>query len=234
MSLLTIIQNVCNSPGVGLAVPTVVVTSADAGILELLQLANQEGKELGKRFDWPVLTAEQTFTTTAAAVQVGAIPSAFDRFVNDSMFNRTTARKVVGPISPQQWQAIQANGSYTSVIQSFRRRGTDLLITPTPAAGETIAYEYISKNWCESSGGTDQSAWVADTDVGLLDEELMKLGIIWRWRKAKGFSFQDALDTYNSEVEKAAGRAPGAPTLYLNSRPTTALRRPLIPEGSWS
>ena len=37
----------------------------------------------------------------------------------------------------------------------------DILINPAPSAGHTFAYEYMSKNWCESSGGTDQAAWAA-------------------------------------------------------------------------
>jgi hypothetical protein len=234
MTLLSMVTRICNAPGVGLAVPTVVAASGDAGIQEILELANQEGEELAKRADWPELMTEKTFTTSAAAIQTGAIPSDFDRFVNGTWFNRTKMRKLVGPLSPEQWQRIQANGAVSTVIQAFRIRGSDMLITPTPAAGETIAYEYLTKNWCQSSGGTGQSAWAADTDTGVLDERLMTLGVIWRWRKAKGFSFQDALDTYNNEVEKAAGRAPGAPVLMMNARPFSRLPIGTIPDGSWS
>lgn len=233
MSLLSLIQAVCNTPGVGIAEPSTVVNSGDVSIDELLELANQEGQELSRQHDWAVLLKEQTFSTSAAAAQTGAIPSDFDRFINDSIYNRTTDRKLIGPISPQQWQAIQANGTVSTVIQSFRIRGTDFLITPTPSAGQTIAFEYVSKNWCESSGGTDQSAWAADTDVGLLDERLMKLGIVYRWRKKRGFSWQDAFEEYTTEWMKAAGRSGGAPTLMLNSRPTFR-RYPMVPDGSWS
>lgn len=233
MSLLTMIARVCNAPGVGLPVPAQVVGSADAGVLELLELANQEGEELARRADWPVLIAEQVFTTIASAAQAGAIPADFQRFVNGTWFNRTTSRKLVGPLTPEQWQRLQANGANGVATQAFRRRGLSLLIAPTPPAGQSIAFEYLSKNWCQSSGGTGQSAWAADSDSGVLEERLMALGIIWRWRKAKGFSFSDALDTYNGEVEKEAARAPGAPALSLTARPVGALAGANIPEENW-
>jgi hypothetical protein len=238
MTLLTMIARVCNAPGVGLPVPAQVVGSADAGVLELLELANQEGEELARRADWPVLIAEQVFTTAATAAQAGALPADFQRFVNGTWFNRTTARKLVGPLTPEQWQRLQANGPSGGLgagvaTQAFRRRGLSLLIAPTPPAGQSIAFEYLSKNWCRSSGGTGQAAWVADSDSGVLEERLMALGIIWRWRKAKGFSFSDALDTYQEEVEKEAARAPGAPALSLTARPVGALGVANIQEGSW-
>lgn len=232
MTLLTITQRA--SRALGLPVPVAVTGSTDINTLQLLELAQEEGEELSRRSDWPALTRQQTFTTTAAAVQVGALPSDWDRFINDSLFNRTTNRKLIGPLSPQDWQAEQANPSVSVVYDAFRLRGTDFLITPTPPAGQTIAYEYVTNQWCQSSGGTAQSAWAADTDTAILAERLFVLGLVWRFRQAKGLEYGEALETYEQEVQKAAGRAPGAGVLSLSTRP---LLRPVIypnvPDGNW-
>lgn len=204
MSLLTIVQGACARLPIT-TIPTVVTTSTDNTVLGLYYLAQQEGKELARRCAWKALTAEKTFTTVATAAQTSALASDYDWIIPDTMFNRTTNRRVTGPASPEQWQLTQAS-LVTHVYPMFRIRGTSLLITPTPTAGDTVAYEYVTKNWCQSSGSTAQSAWAADTDTALLDEELMTLGLVWRWKRSKGLDAVAEFDTYQSEVLKAVMR----------------------------
>lgn len=233
MTLLTLINNAQDT----LTLPrsTVVVSSTDQAVRTLLALANQEGRELMRRYNWQALVTENTFTSLAQASQTGAIPTAFDRFINNSMFNRTRKRRVTGPLGPEEWQAQQALTA-SLLTDAFRIRGSAILITPTPPAGDTYAYEYVSKNWCQTSGGTGQAAWEADTDTGVLDENLMLLGLIWRWRKARGFDYAEEFNTYEKEVMQAAMRD-GAKrnlnysydmSLYDHGKP------PLVVEGSWN
>lgn len=207
MSLLTIIQNAARA--LNISVPTTVVGNTDLNTALLLRLAQEEGKELARRHDWQKITKEKTFTTTAAAVQASSIASDFDRFVfGVEIWNRTLSQKYRGPISSQAWQRLQV-GQAGGIVGWWRLRGGDLLIYPSPTAGQTAAYEYVSNQWCESSGGTDQSAWAADTDTGILSEDLMTLGIIWRWKQTKGLAYAEEMATYERELEKAAGRDRG-------------------------
>jgi hypothetical protein len=199
MSLLTIIQNSCDR--LGLVRPSVVVASSGQTERTLLGLAQEEGKTLAKRYDWQVITEEHTFST-ANGTSSYSIPSDFDRIVKNTVFNRTRNRRMLGDLTAEQWQEIQSSLS-TRVDPAFRFRGGAFLISPTPSAIETVAYEYVSKNWCESSGGTDQSAWAADTDVAFLDEELITLGIVWRFKSKNGFDYAEAKENYEIEVNNA-------------------------------
>lgn len=230
MTLLTMIQGATDR--MGISRPTAAVASTDQQIIQLVGLAQQEGKELAKRHSWQAITKEQTFTSVAAETQTSSIPSDFDRFIDDTFFNRTEKRKLEGPLNPQQW-AFHKSVVATTLVEAFRQRGNDILITPTPTAGQTMAYEYVSTQWCESSGGTDQSAWAADTDVGLIPEELMTLGIIWRWQKSKGLDYAESFTSYELQVAQAITRDGGKPTLNIGSAPRDGARRPFIPEGNW-
>jgi hypothetical protein len=229
MSFLTLVQN--SAKRLGLANPASAYGATDNQIVQLVALAQEEGIELARRHPWQVLTKEKTFTGTAAAAQSGAIPSDFDRFVDGTFFNRTQKRDVFGPISPQDWQFTQSVVSQT-ITESFRRRGDSILITPTPNGTDTYAYEYISTQWCESSGGTDQSSWASDTDTGLISEELMTLGVIWRFLRAKGFDYAEAFRTYELQVAQAFSRDGGKRTLSFGKRRQGA--RLYVPEGSWA
>jgi hypothetical protein len=67
------------------------------------------------------------------------------------------------------------------MVENWRQRGDDVLIAPTATAGDTYAFEYVSLNWCQSAAAAEQAAWAADTDTGILSEELMTDGIVWRY-----------------------------------------------------
>lgn len=231
MSLLTIVQNA--AARVGVPQPSAVIGQTDA--VMFLAVAQQEGIDLARRHNWSALTTEKTFTSVATAAQTSAIPTDFDRIVNGTFFNRTKTREVSGPLTSQEWQEIQGRLS-TLVYEAYRIRGTSLLITPTPTAGWTMAYEYISKNWCtNAAGSTGRTAWAADDDVGVLDEELMTLGVTWRWLRAKGLDYGEAFAAYEVAVKSLMGRDGGSRILSLNPSPDRRVpRAPVPPDGSWS
>lgn len=135
MSLLTIVQNACRR--VGLAVPSSVASSSDAIAVQMLGILNEVGNALVKRHDWSALTKEGTFTTVAAETQVAAVTTTFtdfDRYKPDTMFNRTTVKKVFGPLDNTEWQAQKAI-TVTPAYSYFRFRGGAILFLPTPTAG---------------------------------------------------------------------------------------------------
>lgn len=200
MSLLSMIQDA--TAELGLDRPTAVIADTSAQMRLFVRVANNEGRSLASRHDWQALTTETSFTTVAADSQTSSIPSDFDRILPETMFNRTTNRQVYGPLDVSEWQRIKSS-LVTRVNPAFRIRGGSVLITPQPTAGDSVYYEYISTKWCESSGGTAQTVWTADTDTGKLNESIMTLGIVWRFLAAKKLDFQSQLADYERAVTDA-------------------------------
>jgi hypothetical protein len=229
MSLLTVVQSVCRR--LTLPVPTAVASSADVNVQLMFELANEDGKELQKRLNWQVLTKEFTFPTTNAAVQANALPSDFDRFIGNTQFDRSSRRQVLGPITPQVWQAIQSQPQLNRVFLAFRQRGGQILVTPTPAANVTFAYEYVSANWAQSQGGQGQSAYAADTDVSLIDETLIGLGVRWRFKKEKGFDYGEDFSSYERMVGIAMANDGGKGALDFTGGSTFQMTN--LPEGNF-
>jgi hypothetical protein len=209
LTLLTIVAQAA----LGQPTLSTVVGNTDPAAILMRRLSTEGGKTVAKRHHWTALTTEKTFTTTAAAAQVASVATDFERIIPETMFNRTKRRRVYGPIDNAEWQRIQSSLT-TYVEHCYRIRGSgtaSILITPTPTAGDTIAYEYISKNWCQTSLLVGQAAWAADTDTSLLDEELHALDLIWRWRQAKGLEFQDeraAFENYLANTVMNDGARP--------------------------
>lgn len=196
MSLLTIIQDAADE--VGVLQPSSVINNNDQGVKQLLRLSNRMGWTLMKAFDWQVLTKEDTFTSTATEEQSGILNSDFDRFLRETMWDRTDIIFISGPITAVEWQGLKAQDYAETQFPKFRYRGGSVYIIPTLDAGNTIAYEYVSKNWCQSSGGTGQTEWADDTDTGVLDEELMTRALVWAYKNAEGLPAEEAAFSYES------------------------------------
>lgn len=233
MTALTIVQGAASR--LGLAAPSAVFSSTDQQTIQMRNLMNQEGRELSKRYPWTKLITEKTFTTAAQAVQTSAVPADFGWYLNNTMWNRSTDRPIHGPMSEAEWQREQAVATSAAMHTAFRFRGGNLLWYPSPTAGETGAYEYVSKNWAEASDGAGGTlaAMTADANTSLLEEELITLGVVWRFLNSKGFDYAEAFRTYQMEVSQAIARDGG--------RRTYALHGPSAPnfminteEGNWT
>ena len=237
MTALSLVQSVAAK--LGLTIPGAVFASTDPAIVQLRTLMNEESGILargGEGFDhnWTVLTAEKTFTTVATAIQTSAVATDFGWYIDETMWNRSIRWPCAGPMTPQQWQNVQAVPT-GSIRPNFRFIGTTLEIYPTPAAGKTIAYEYVSKYWAAVTGSTTGSltAMTADTDAALIEERLIELGVRWRYLKAKGLDYSEDYRTYQIEVGKAISRDGGRRTQSLSGTPPPRYRGNL-PEAFWS
>lgn len=232
MTLLSIVQNACDE--LGIVRPTSVASSTDQQVRQVFALLNREGKTLSTRHTWERLKKEATHTTLAAELQ-GAMTTItgtdFQYMLNGTMWNRTQNRPVAGPLSATDWQLLKSS-SVSGPWESFYIRGGNLYFIPAPAAGETIAFEWVSKNWCESSGGTGKTAFTADDDIGLLPEDLLGMGVVWRWLKAKGFDYSEEFRSYEMELMNYIGRDGGREILRTDGQ--TRRAGIVVPEGSWS
>lgn len=235
MSLLTMIQRAADE--LGLTRPSVVVASTATDVRQLLALAQSEGEELAKRHDWKVLQKEATITLVTSTAAY-AKEADFDRFIDSTHWDRTNRWSLLGPISPQEWQLRKSGLVTTAPRLRFRYKGstsTQIFIDPTPTSSENndiLAYEYVSNQWCKSSGGTGQTAWAADGDTGILPEALMRRGIKWRFLKAKGFTYDEEFREYENAVDREAGQEGGSKTLSLTrvNQPLVLLNSGQIPE----
>lgn len=230
MTLLTLVQEVCAT--LALSQPTVVVTSTDRQVLQMWALANREGHDLASAYSWQALRQEELFATLAQQQQTGFMPADFDRFVPNSFFNRSTRRQLSGPITPQQHQWIQAQPVYSTAYQAFIMRNNQMLFDPNPAAGNTVAFEYITKNWVLSNAAVPQSSYLADTDTSRLDEDLMAQGLLWRFLRTKGLDYAEEMESYERNKEQAMARDGGSTAMNVAPRAPDPDRMNL-PDGNF-
>lgn len=236
MSLLSIIRDAWARLGVSDTLPAAVITSADANVSVMRALAVQEGRELAARATWQRLVKEATFTTVATETQPGVVPSDFGRAIPDTIWNYTEREPMLGPLEPQDWQALKA-GLVGPPDLYFRIRGGDFLILPAPPVGQDIRFEYVSTWWVDTNGdgAADASAFASDTDAPVLSDELLTLGVMWRWLKRNRLPYGDEFAEYTVQVNQAIARDGFRTTLNMGGRRSDmGARFPRVPDGSWN
>lgn len=235
MSLLSVIQHVCGRTNI--PVPSSVMgTTTDPQILQLLRLLEEEGNDLASRYPWQGLTFEFTHTTLNQEDQ-GAISAiatnGFRAIKNGTFFDRTDTLPVMGPLSDQEWQDRKARAN-SGPRYWYRIRGGRLIVNPVPAANHTWAAEYTSKNWILGEDGTTYKQYFTlDSDDILLPEELCLAGLRWRWKKEKGFEYAEDMRTYELQVKDAMSRDGSKRVLSMDGARRDSRPGIIVPEYSW-
>jgi len=229
MTCLTLIRTAWMRLGLQNA-PTAVVTSQDPQVLQFLALANEEGQTLAEATNWQALTTEATFVTVATEIQgaLATIAPGCKFIVNDTIWNRDLRMPVFGPLVAQTWQqqkAMYLQGPWNQ----FRVVNDSIKFLPTPVAGQNCYFEYVTKNW--TSAGADE--FQSDSDTALLDESVMVMGLIWRFRQAKGLDFSADLEKYSRRVSDMVAREAPKPMLDMGDSFNDIPPVVILPAGSW-
>lgn len=156
----------------------------------------------------------------------------FNFIINETMWNRTQRRPVFGPKSPAEWQQLKAQFMQGPWIQ-YMLRGNQLLMLPAPSPGFAIYFEWISKYWCQSAALAGQTAMLADTDTGILDERLLTLGALWRFKQKNKLEYGEDEDIYEAAVDDAMTRDGSKGRLNLAGAQTDIYPGVVVPAGAW-
>lgn len=204
----------------------------------LYRLANKEAKELLRRseYTFPALRRTQSFTASLASLQSApGKPANYLRAIPETFWNDTTARQIGGPLNEEEW-ALANGASVTSSIQQYAMfRYDGLHLYPVPTSADTITYDYVINTPALAVDGTTyKTAFSVDTDAYLLDDELLTLGMVWRYLKTKGRDYAEALRDYEFALAGFATAARTPRTLSIAPSEDSAwLGAPNIPDSGF-
>lgn len=216
-TLLSMMQDVCDE--VGLPRPLAIITSQDQQVRQLLSLANREGREQASApGGWPQLRGEQTITMVNGQAAYD-FPLDFDSYMPDTIWNRDQRWPVQGPLTAQEWQTLKSGFINVFPFQRYRVMDGQIYFDPVPDvtyAGQALTIEYQSKAWCQSAGGVAQTSWQADTDTFKLPDDIMVLGVKWRFLAAKRMDYSEEKLAWAASVDRELARAYVGRSLPMN------------------
>lgn len=268
MTLLEIAQ-ICSSR-LQTPSPSTVIGNSSNNTRLLLAMINETIEKIANDFAWSELQRESSFTLVDGQSSY-PLPADYDSRQNHTLWNRSQAEPLRGPVDAIEWQKSKSGLITTFPYQRYRVKGwqtNQFFIDPTPSSGEAgqiCVFEYISttarrpKFWTAStvfgansysayngniykttSGGTTGSTapthttgsasdgavtWVyqttyttflADTDEPILDNNLIIDGACWRFKKERGFDYeQDRIDA-EKDIELAKTKLLGAEAINVS------------------
>lgn len=183
------------------------------------------------------LNQQATETGTGVTLYFGQtkydLPSDFDRQIDRTHYDKSKRWEMLGPETPQQWEFLLSSYISTGPRMRYRIMGNKFQIWPITSTNEFLGFEYVSNGWAESSDGTPQSSFLADSDTCIYPDRLMVLGIKKKYFEVKGFDTTAFERDFQAQLSIARSNDSGSPTLSMSPKPSTVLIGfENIPDGS--
>ncbi len=215
MTILTVCEDL--AVVVGIEVPTVVYGGTDRELLELKALANTMAKRIFEAHEWELFMTLATLTGDASKTAFD-MPSDYDRFPKEMDMWASSLESPMQLIkSFNRWLDLDVR-AYDFVVNAWIKIGGQINIKPAMATASTAKYYYISNLIVAPNAGSNKVAFTADDDTFRLDEELLKLGMIWQWRANKGRPYAEDMSNYEDKLSKLIVKDKGARKLIVGRR----------------
>jgi hypothetical protein len=210
----------------GQTAPPTVIGNPDTGVVQRVALLQDIGDELAERVSWQRLNIAATIAGDGST-KLFPLPDDWGGMSEGEQLQSSAypLLPVVGPLNNEAMAAFKAF-PVAPLQPIWRIIQNQFEFFPAPADTEIYTYNYYSNLWIASATGTPQPAWLADTDVSLIDEKLMTTGLEWRWLKSKGLDYSEEFRRYELRLTRAEGRDD-------DSREVNMARKRLPYEGTW-
>lgn len=233
MTLLSIAQRVADE--VGLPRPTSIAASSDQLARQLHALANTTLEELAE-MPWPVLNLRGAFILVAHQMQYD-LPADFGRMLSDTLYNYNSKVPVRGAVDVAEWQDTRYGQMYTPAQYSFRLSEEPLVLNvwPSPTAdGEILSYQYQSSHLAKDASNVRIPLYASDTDTSVVPETVVRMGLKWRIKHAKGLDFSEDFNRYEKARATALAQQTASGSIPVAVKPAdAALTNGYIPENGY-
>ena len=184
------------------------------------------------------LSQAATTASTAGAINfsktIYAFPSDYDRSIDETNWDKTKKWKMLGPVTPQQWEWLKSGYISTGPRIHFRKMGGNLQIWPPLTTAEYLGFEYVSTYWALTTAGVTKGSFTVDTDTCIFPDRLMVLGLKLKYFEVKNFDTTALYRDYLEQLDIAKANDGGSPTLAFAPRMTPLLISPnQIPDSGF-
>ena len=168
--------------------------------------------------------ATQTNTNTSMAFgqESYSLPSDYDFMIDRTQWDRGYRWQLLGPMTPQEWQVLKSGLSPTGPRRRWRLMNNLFYVDPIPYDSNLLVYEYYSANGVIDNSNPSvpvtKALFTSSTDTYQLPDQNLILGLIWRYRRAKGLDYTQEYDVWKRMVDENLARDTGSQDLALDSQ----------------
>lgn len=215
MTILSVCQQV--APVIGLKIPTAVMASTEREHLELAALANEMAERIAfdLSYDWTMLKRVATITGDGLADGFD-LPDDYKRMLKKARIwpSSSPYASLTHYPDSDQWLGMEVQ-NFQQLIGAWTLIGSQIFVKPVMTLGNTIKFFYIHNQIVKKADGTPQTGFLADEDVFVLPERILKLGMTWQWKANKGQQYAEDLSNYEDALSSVIGGDKGSNILTV-------------------
>lgn len=196
--------------------PSVFFDSSEQFEQEIAALVNFAGREIARSHDWQALTKVETFIGDGVQEEFDK-PADYDRML------------LVADMQGGDgwWWGYRHIMDINEFLHSKRggwgpfpggwiMYGNKFHFSPAPGASQGATFPYISRNFAVDQNGVDKPQFTADTDTFKIDEYLLALWLIWRWREQKKLDYTGDQENFIKAFDEVAAKDAGSKVIRRN------------------
>ncbi|MGK6313726.1 phage adaptor protein [Neorhizobium sp. DT-125] len=215
MTILSVFQQV--APVIGLRIPTAVMASTERAHIELAALANEMAERIAfdMNYDWSMLKKLATLTGDGV-VEGFDLPEDYRRMLKKAKLWPSSSPYATLTHYPDtdQWLGLQVQ-NFQQIVGGWTILGNQILIRPVVNNAATVKFFYLRNTIVKAADGSLKTGFTADEDTYLLDERLLKLGIIWQWKANKGQQYAEDLSNFEDALAERIGADKGSNSIAV-------------------
>lgn len=194
--------------------PNSVFASDDEICVEIASLANEAATDIAKACDWQALIKYKLITGDGVSLEY-PFPDDYDRMVQGTEIydpnNWCWGYTHINDFG--EWTLLEAQG-FTITPGAWSIRGNKFHFYPAPTG--TATFPYVSSYWAAAAGGAGKALFDRDDDDFVLEDRLLTLALIWRWKSMKGMDYQEDIKNSDIALSQAMARDRGARVIRKN------------------
>lgn len=210
--------------------PATFFSSTERFEQEIVDLANEVAKSIAQENDWQALI--RTYTVNGDGVTKDFdLPDDYDRMLLDSdIYDATNWAWGYQRITRyDEWLWLQVRNFAIITPGYWTLFENQLKFLPAPADDAHGMFLYISNQIVKDQNGDPKTSFTTDNDAFVIDERLLTLGVIWRWKEQKKLDYGTDQANFDQLFSQLSGKDSGARPIRTPSR-----RWPVGQRGRWA
>lgn len=217
MTILSVAAGVARK--CGLAVLDTLMSNTSRDAVEILEVIQESAEEIAEAYDWQLLSTIATVTGDGTDTAFD-LPSDYDRMIVDTGLWLPSLQAPLTPVeSLDKWLELDVL-AFDFIVHAWIIYNNQIHVRPALASGEIAKYFYQSNLIVSPNTGMNKTTFTDDADTFRLDERLLKLCAIWRWKSAKGQPYAEEMEDYEELKSKLILRDRGSRMVKIG-RPRT-------------
>lgn len=197
--------------------PSTFFSSTNPFELEITDLANEVARDVMKANDWRSLTKLHPMVGDGTTIGFD-LPTDYDRMmVKGDVHSASWTTWTFEPARDLDFWRLLVNGLSAANPGFWIILEDQMQFQPPVASGETAQFYYISKNVVRDTDGALKQTFTTDSDSLVLDERLLTLGLIWRWRAQKRLEYAEDMANFEKALAEIAGRDKGSRMIAIGN-----------------